>query len=146
MDFLLGYWHFFFNLWTWVQILVSKPITQSTCVYLTFPLPKQFIFPSLSSLTVALSSHLFVVLFVFHCHRWRAGAWKTGKYWILFYPLDTCSNWFLFHWGEVLKLERLAAVCSSWSLLTVSVSGNHLLQLGNVKWLQQFLLRKYSFP
>ena len=125
----------FFNLWTWVQIYLSKLLAESTCVYLTFRLPKQFIFPPVFSLTAALSSYWFLVVFVFHCRKWRPGAWKTVKYWILFYLVGTWSKRFLFHCWEVLKLGRLAAICSSWSLLTVSFSGNCLLWLGNVKWL-----------
>lgn len=146
MDFLFGYWYFFFNLWTWFQILLSKHITPRTCVHLTFTLPKQFIFsPPLQFHCCSFFTLICEWCLFFIVAGEDPGAWKTGKYWILFYPICTWSNCFHFHCWETLRLGRLAAICSSWSLLTVSVSGNHLLCLGNMVWFLQFLMRKYSF-
>lgn len=83
----------------------------------SFSQNNSFFLPS-SVLTAAFSLVLLVAVFAFHCHRWRQEAWTTGKYWILFHPLGMWSNWLLpLKWGTT-------AVCSSWSLLTVSISGN----------------------
>ena len=134
MDFLLGYWYFL-TCEHGFKYIFQSPLLKVAVFTSQILLPKQFIFPSVFSLPAALSSYYFLVVFVFHCHKWRPGAWKTVKYWILFYLVGTWSKWFLFHCWEVLKLGRLAAICSSWSLLTVSFSGKCLLWLGNVKWL-----------
>lgn len=130
--------------------------------------PQTIHFSFLLPVTPAFCSVLPVAVFVSHCHRWRLEAWKTGKYWILFYPLGMWGNWFLFCCWESLKWETGCCV-HFWKLLTACVSGNSLLHPGNcagptgkvflflmMKWfppkyiqrsllLASALLRKWSF-